>query len=702
MTAPDPDRNSQAAPEISVIIPSYNSREKISACIAALRAQEVDVPFEIVVADSSDDGTGEHLATLDGIVLVRSDERVYPGTARNRGAAAARGRLLCFIDADCLASADWLQRAWEAYLEEPRTVIGGAILNGTPDNAVGTAEYFSELSGMLPGKPKHDVEFLPGANFSVSAECFSEAGGFRDYEKGSDVTFGSACRGCGVQPVFHPEVRVSHRNRTDARGFLANQEKLGWGTGNNRVLHDLPGSWLAHHPVAWPLVPLARFARITWRSFRDGGSQRSGLVAAIPWIFLGSLRFGAGFVRGVRDGREARGAETPEGLGAAMRKPRVLINIAGEPDLNAERGGAIERIVANQANALAESCDVTVFGDLGPLGPEVRTVAFRGTMRLSYTALPSSLISLARAIPSMLRVPSDVVIATHSMNLVLSFVYSRLRRVPLVAWETDHDPWVGKPNILKTLHARTVARAEVVITESDEQARRMEAAGVRRDRIRVVPLPVDTAIYHPAACAAVADERGEFLLYVAKFVPRKNQRLLIEAFSLLARAREGLRLVLVGPRGGGYTATMGGGPTSPYFDECMDIVTSAGLSDRVETLERLSERDLAELYRGCALFVFPSLEEGFGLTLLEAMACGCAVLSNDIEPMRQVVGDAGLLLPMNGPQELARAIDDLLSDGGRLAELRARAARRASEAFDPGVIHARFAAEVGGVLRPRP
>ena len=292
---------SATVPELSVIIPSYNSGSKILDCLQSLSSQSTRAPFEIIVVDSSDDGTAEMLASTGGIELIRSGERIFPGTARNLGAQAARGRLLCFIDADCVAAPDWLQKILESKPDVTMTAVGGAIHNGTPSSSVGTAEYFSELSGLLPGGPLRAVDFLPGANGSVGAEAFREIKGFRDFEKGSDVTFGKDCRAHGIQPTFHPEIVVAHMNRTDLRGFLHNQEKLGWGAGNNRVLYDLQGSWLARFRPAWPLIPAVRFTRIMYRGLRDGKGQRFGLTRAAPLVLAGSIYFAFGFMRGARE-----------------------------------------------------------------------------------------------------------------------------------------------------------------------------------------------------------------------------------------------------------------------------------------------------------------------------------------------------------------------------------------------------------------
>jgi glycosyltransferase involved in cell wall biosynthesis len=287
--------------EMSVIIPSYNSRDKIEPCLAALRAQQVDVPFEIIVVDSSDDGTGEEIGRAEGIILLRSSERLFPGTARNRGAEAASGRILCFTDADCIPAGDWLHQIFCACRGEERTLIGGPILNGTPESCVGTAEYFSEFGSYLAGTAGGERDFFPTANAAIKTDLFSETEGFRDFEKGSDVAFGSDCRAHKIQPVFHPEVKVSHRNRTDLRGFLRNQEKLGCGAANNRKLYDLPGSWLARRRITLPLVPAARFLRIMWRCLRDGSGQRAELMRCAPLVLAGAVSFGVGFARGVGD-----------------------------------------------------------------------------------------------------------------------------------------------------------------------------------------------------------------------------------------------------------------------------------------------------------------------------------------------------------------------------------------------------------------
>jgi glycosyltransferase involved in cell wall biosynthesis len=288
-------------PLLSVIIPSFRPGERITSCLDSLRRQQTDLGFEVIVVDSGDDGTAEVLESVQGIKLLRSHRRLFPGSARNLGVTAATGTVLCFTDADCLPAPDWIENIWKTRPDLNRTAVGGTIANGTPRSIVGTAEYFSEFSSFLASRTKVGSSFFPTANLSIGAGVFSEVGGFRNFEKGSDVAFGLDCRSAGIRPVYDPAVRVVHMNRIGLGEFLTNQEKLGWGAGNNRSLLDLPGSWLTDYPLSWPLIPGLRLARICGRAVLNGRGQRWNFVKSMPAISAGAAWFGAGFVRGVRD-----------------------------------------------------------------------------------------------------------------------------------------------------------------------------------------------------------------------------------------------------------------------------------------------------------------------------------------------------------------------------------------------------------------
>jgi glycosyltransferase involved in cell wall biosynthesis len=144
------------------------------------------------------------------------------------------------------------------------------------------------------------------------------------------------------------------------------------------------------------------------------------------------------------------------------------------------------------------------------------------------------------------------------------------------------------------------------------------------------------------------------LLYPARAWPHKNHARLFEAFALLRRERPELRLVLTN-----------------YDDPT---------PDGVESLGRVSQDELAELYRGAAALVFPSLYEGFGQPPLEAMACGCPVACSNVASLPEVVDAAARLFDPTSAEEIAAAVEDVLRE--REPWIQAGLARAASFTWD--------------------
>jgi glycosyltransferase involved in cell wall biosynthesis len=150
-----------------------------------------------------------------------------------------------------------------------------------------------------------------------------------------------------------------------------------------------------------------------------------------------------------------------------------------------------------------------------------------------------------------------------------------------------------------------------------------------------------------------------FLLYVGNIEPRKNLLTLIEAFRILNP--RGIDLILAGKR-----AWLTG-----------DFLREAARPDfkgRLRLLNYVPDEHLPALYQAARGFVYPSKMEGFGLPVLEAMACGAPVITSSIEPLASMVGNAGWLANPEKPAEWAEAMGDLIrnSDKGRVLSERAR------------------------------
>lgn len=195
--------------------------------------------------------------------------------------------------------------------------------------------------------------------------------------------------------------------------------------------------------------------------------------------------------------------------------------------------------------------------------------------------------------------------------------------------------------------------------------------GVEPARIRVVPEaaapsfgPRPRADLLALAARLGFDPERPYVLFVGTLEPRKNVPLLFET---LVRVRRYLdaQLLLVGGRG--------------WLDEPIFAAhAAASVGDAAHFLGPLGEEELAVLYTHAGVFALPSLYEGFGLPVLEAMACGAPVVCSDAGPLPWVAGDAAVLLKPDDPDAWAAAVLEVLSSPRTAEVLRARGFRRAA------------------------
>ena len=152
---------------VSVIIPSYNSEGTIYNCLTALREQTYKSDCEIILVDSSTDTTSSIVKTqFPQIQYFHFDQKTDPGTARNFGVKHARGDLILFIDSDCEAEKDWIEKQVQLHREHSGTAgIGGSVINGNlPNDIVGWSSYFGEFREFLPQNPSNFTFHIPTLN----------------------------------------------------------------------------------------------------------------------------------------------------------------------------------------------------------------------------------------------------------------------------------------------------------------------------------------------------------------------------------------------------------------------------------------------------------------------------------------------------------------------------------------------------------
>ena len=208
-------------------------------------------------------------------------------------------------------------------------------------------------------------------------------------------------------------------------------------------------------------------------------------------------------------------------------------------------------------------------------------------------------------------------------------------------------------------------RISKVIAISETTARDLrERWRVPQDRIATVPLGTR---FQTAASEVGATEGGPHLLARYSLTPHKNLPTLIHAVGLLRREFPDVRLTLFGRAevGAEQEAALDG------------LIREHGLEGAVARPGFVSDSALAELYAGATLFVLPSLYEGFGLPLLEAMARGLCVVAHDGGAMAEVVGPAGCLVDARSPERIADGVAALLRDSSRRQALAAAGRERA-------------------------
>ena len=186
--------------------------------------------------------------------------------------------------------------------------------------------------------------------------------------------------------------------------------------------------------------------------------------------------------------------------------------------------------------------------------------------------------------------------------------------------------------------------------------------GVDPARISVVYPGIDHALFNTARGGDGERRRellgrlgiaGEYLLYVGDSEWRKNLKRVLTALSGIP---EQVKLVLVGKR-------------APNDSTLRGWISELGLEQRVVLTGYLADDDLPPLYGGARGFVFPTLYEGFGFPIAEAMACGCPVITSNVSSMPEVAGDAALLVNPESVTDIRRAMETVLTDERQRARM---------------------------------
>jgi alpha-1,3-rhamnosyl/mannosyltransferase len=263
----------------------------------------------------------------------------------------------------------------------------------------------------------------------------------------------------------------------------------------------------------------------------------------------------------------------------------------------------------------------------------------------------------------------DVLLSTNS------YLTAWFSRVPTVCVVFDLIPWLPEMHpqrraalIEKATIGRALRRAAGLVCISEATERDLlERFPVARGKSAAIPLAASPELFLEPGADTLGEVRrrlelpDRFVLATGTLEPRKNLPRLIQAHAALGA--DAPPLLLAGPSGWQLEDALAGAAERP---------------DAVRQLGYVADSDLAALYRLCTVFAYPSLYEGFGLPVLEAMSAGAPVVTSSVSSLPEVAGDAALLVDPLDVEALSAALGRVLGDAALAARLRSAGRARAA------------------------
>jgi glycosyltransferase involved in cell wall biosynthesis len=328
--------------------------------------------------------------------------------------------------------------------------------------------------------------------------------------------------------------------------------------------------------------------------------------------------------------------------------------------------GRVLEAFLTETLALRPDLELVLYGDA-----ETRTDLRGERRRMRVLSQPTTLWFDQLALPRAL--------AQDGIHVFFSPYYKAPLFAPCPVVVTIHDLLFLQVGNWKLSHvlfkpwARLIAsRATAVLTDSRQSRDDIERIlGIAAPRLEVIPLGVSTG-FKPEAredCPAVLERLGippDYVLQVTNFHPHKNDLFLVKVFARLAPSFPHLSLVLAGRPAGSNR-------------DLLALIEERGLEDRVHLTGHVAEKHLRALYAGAHLFAFPSLYEGFGLPVLEAMASGTPVVCSSSSSLPEVAGDAAILADPKDEEAWFASLGRALSDAPLRDRLRQAGLARARE-----------------------
>lgn len=332
--------------------------------------------------------------------------------------------------------------------------------------------------------------------------------------------------------------------------------------------------------------------------------------------------------------------------GLTRYEQRLLKELASLPDLNVQ-------VVGKEFSQLPRG--VVRLGNRAGLGLDV----FSRIYPVRWPPQATGLVHLPHRTQSTLLTRKGARKTVITVHDILHFQYRHNPEMHI--YRHSIQAWFDR------LSVRALARSDAVIASSEYTRRALiEEAGIPEALIHVVYLGVDHDQFSPQQVSDEfksrfgLDEQTQYILHVSTEEPRKNFVTLLRAFHTIWQQNRQVKLLKVGR------------PLYPAArQKHLELVAELGLQDAVVFIDHVSDEELTAFYNIASIFVFPSLGEGFGLPILESMACGTPVVCSNATSLPELAGNGALLVEPMDSALLAEKIYRLLNDSNLRQQMRA-------------------------------
>lgn len=258
----------------------------------------------------------------------------------------------------------------------------------------------------------------------------------------------------------------------------------------------------------------------------------------------------------------------------------------------------------------------------------------------------------------------DLIHAQWTLSAGIAALTRKIHRCPIVATLQGSDLFqVPRSRAGRFLTRWTLNRTHQITVLSNALFREVVKIGISQDKVKIIPNGVDIHQFFPK------ESRENTILYVGSLIKRKGVMYLIEAFSMLADKYPEYSLTIVG--------------SGEEFENLQQITRDKGLLSRVIFTGAISPNEVKDRMQQAKVFVLPSLEEGLGVVLLEALACGTPVVASSVGGIKDIVSPGvGLLVSPASPEELMSGMDWLLKNRSNWEIMSKNARRKAIQEYD--------------------